>query len=129
MCATFAAVMKLTCVTILFICTVAASFSNWLVIASFNLNQQYIAKQLCINRNNPNSTCKGHCYLCKQLNKAEKPEGNNGGSKEKFEVQLFFVDTKPIQASQVTTEKIVYTVPKPFTSQYCLKSFFHPPSA
>lgn len=122
--------MKFTCVFILFICLVAATFSNWLVIASFNINQAYIAKTLCVNRNNPNSTCNGHCYLCKQLNKEERPEGTSGSSsKEKFEVQLFFVDSSNDGVVSVAGNKTFYSSQKHFAEQQYLKTFFHPPSA
>jgi hypothetical protein len=122
--------MKLTCVCILFICLAAATFSNWLLIASFNINQAYIAKELCVNRNNPNSRCNGHCYLCKQLNREEKPEGTSGStSKEKFEVQLFFVDAHAETALLIDPGKDFYTRPQPFSNQLYLMSFFHPPSA
>jgi hypothetical protein len=120
--------MKFICVCILFVCTVAASFSNWLVIASFNINQDYIAKELCVNRNKPGSNCNGHCYLCKQLNKDEKPEGTNSGTKEKFEVQLFFVATANSDSLSTASKKSVSSIAPHFTHQLYLKSFFHPPS-
>lgn len=40
----------------------------------YQLNKQYIAKQLCENKNNPKMGCNGHCYLVKQLKKAEENE-------------------------------------------------------
>ncbi len=122
--------MKATCVSILLICLVAASFSNWLVIASFNINQAYIIKELCVNRNNPNSSCNGHCYLRKKLDNQEKPEGTNGStSKEKFEVQLFFVDGPGGIALQTASSQKYYNTRQSFTLQSVAKSFFHPPTA
>ncbi|HWB63149.1 MAG TPA: hypothetical protein VG603_06555 [Chitinophagales bacterium] len=40
----------------------------------YHLDQKYIAQQLCVNRNNPQLHCNGHCYLVKQLKKAEQSE-------------------------------------------------------
>jgi sensor domain CHASE-containing protein len=40
----------------------------------YQLNKQYITKQLCENRANPKMGCNGHCYLVKQLKKAEENE-------------------------------------------------------
>ena len=40
----------------------------------YHLNKTYIANQLCINKNNPSLHCNGHCYLSKQLKKAEEGE-------------------------------------------------------
>ncbi len=33
----------------------------------FDLNKEYIANNLCVNRFNPDSDCNGHCYLMKKL--------------------------------------------------------------
>jgi hypothetical protein len=40
----------------------------------YHLNKEYIVNQLCINKNNPVMHCDGHCYLSKQLKKAEQGE-------------------------------------------------------
>ena len=40
----------------------------------FHVNKEFISKQLCVNRNNPQVHCNGHCYLSKQLKKAEQNE-------------------------------------------------------
>jgi len=127
---TFAKLMKVTCVCILLICLVAATFSNWLVIASFNINQTYIAKQLCVNRNIPGSNCNGHCYLSKKLDSQEKPDGTNSTtSKERFEVQLFFVEGPGDIALQAASSQKFYNTHQSFTKQLVLKGFFHPPGA
>jgi hypothetical protein len=121
--------MKVICVFILFICALTATFSNWVLIAAFKINQTYIARELCVNRNNPNSNCKGQCYLCKQLNKQEKPEGTNGTTgKEKLEIQLFFVDVPDDGTGVVTSSKSFLPFQQQFTEQPVLKSVFHPPS-
>lgn len=43
----------------------------------YHLNRQYISQQLCENRNNPQMHCNGHCYLSKQLKKAEQGESKS----------------------------------------------------
>jgi hypothetical protein len=54
----------------------------------YHLNKQYISRQLCENRNNPKIHCNGHCYLSKQLKKAEQGENKSAASivKEKDEI-------------------------------------------
>jgi hypothetical protein len=47
----------------------------------YHLNKEYITSQLCINKSNPSLHCGGHCYLVKQLKKAEQ--------KEKQSAQIF----------------------------------------
>jgi hypothetical protein len=38
-------------------------------IVDYLFNKEYIAKNLCINRDKPKSCCKGKCHLVKQLKK------------------------------------------------------------
>jgi hypothetical protein len=127
-CRTFAALMKLTCVTILFICLLAATFSKWFVIASFELNKNYIARTLCVNRNKPFMHCNGHCYLNKQL---QKEQGQDTGteSNEKAEPDfVFFLEALTIQLPSLpvsTHKKQGYyqqAAPQEFNP-----TFFHPP--
>ena len=40
----------------------------------WKVNQTFIAKTLCVNRNKPQMHCNGKCYLYKQLKKAEEEE-------------------------------------------------------
>ena len=42
------------------------------VIAYFNLNREYIAEVLCINKEGPLQTCHGQCFLKTNLNLAEE---------------------------------------------------------
>lgn len=41
----------------------------------YAVNKEYIAKNLCINRDEPHSCCEGKCYLEKQVKKSS--ESNN----------------------------------------------------
>ena len=53
----------------------------------YHINKEYITKQLCVNKNNPSLHCNGHCYLTKQLKKAEEGEKQSTQSfKEKDEI-------------------------------------------
>jgi hypothetical protein len=38
-------------------------------IVDYLINKDYIAKNLCVNRDKPKSCCKGKCHLVKQLKK------------------------------------------------------------
>ena len=54
----------------------------------YHLNKTYITQKLCENRSNPKLHCNGHCYLTKQLKKAEEGEKNHASNilKEKEEI-------------------------------------------
>ncbi|WP_228434801.1 hypothetical protein [Chryseobacterium defluvii] len=43
-----------------------------LPLVSYVVNYEYIVKNLCENRSKPESTCKGKCYVKKELAKTEK---------------------------------------------------------
>lgn len=53
----------------------------------YHFNKVYITQKLCENRNNPKLHCNGHCYLSKQLKKAEEKENKSAkGLCEKEEI-------------------------------------------
>jgi hypothetical protein len=52
----------------------AQTFSKWFVVISFNLNRDYIAKNLCENRYRPVLKCNGNCVLMKKMKQEEKKE-------------------------------------------------------
>ncbi|KIC65246.1 hypothetical protein [Chryseobacterium taiwanense] len=48
-----------------------------LPLINYAVNYDYIVKNLCENRNVAQSTCKGKCYVEKELAKTEKQSNNN----------------------------------------------------
>ncbi|WP_172284647.1 hypothetical protein [Chryseobacterium sp. LAM-KRS1] len=46
-----------------------------LPLVNYAINYDYIVKNLCENRDKPQSTCKGKCYVEKELAKTEKQSG------------------------------------------------------
>ena len=84
--------MKFISVLLLCVCLFAATFSKWILIASFEINQNYIKTTLCENKNKPEMHCNGKCFLAKQLHDDEQPSKQDNASKERFEIQLFFVE-------------------------------------
>jgi hypothetical protein len=64
-----------SCTIFLLILTVlTANFSNSLIYAGFDLNQKYIAAELCVNKDKPEMHCNGKCYLAKKIKQAEEKE-------------------------------------------------------
>jgi len=120
--------MKFISVSILFICLITATFSNWWIIFAYNINQQFIGKELCVNKANPAMHCNGHCYLSKQLAKEEKPSSPlNTRGNEKFEIQLFCIQLSSSNTSEISAVKIYYNQKQNFTAQQFTHSNFHPP--
>lgn len=67
------------------------NFSKVIIFLNFQLNKEYIAKNLCIKKNERNNCCKGKCHLKKQLIEDDKKEKSSSSStiKEVKEVQLY----------------------------------------
>jgi hypothetical protein len=68
--------MKFFAIPILVLLLVSQAFSNWFVVMAFNLNRDYIAKNLCENRYRPELNCNGKCVLMKKMKEREKEEQN-----------------------------------------------------
>jgi len=50
----------------------AVSSKDMVIWISFKLNQDFIARTLCVNRNNPEMHCNGKCFLAKKIAKAKE---------------------------------------------------------
>jgi len=58
-----------------------------LPVIDYLINKDYIAKNLCINKDKPKSCCKGKCHMVKQLQKAN-PKSENDSKNTSNRVQL-----------------------------------------
>lgn len=55
----------------------------------FELDREYIAKNLCVQKNKKNNTCKGTCHLKKKLEAdEEKQDSSTSNQKELKEFQI-----------------------------------------
>lgn len=50
------------------------SFSKLIILSNFQLNKEYISKNLCVKKAIKNNHCNGQCHLKKQLQKEENNE-------------------------------------------------------
>ncbi|HUM47673.1 MAG TPA: hypothetical protein PLD84_12160 [Chitinophagales bacterium] len=71
---------------------VLQSLSLLYVQCEFNLNQAYIAKVLCVNRDKPKLHCDGKCYLMKELNRNAAPENNHQKEIPSYSAVTLFID-------------------------------------
>ena len=58
----------------LLIALIGSGFSQFAVYLGFQLNQDYIAKTLCVNKNRPELHCNGRCYLMSKLKLVNEKE-------------------------------------------------------
>lgn len=68
-------------IALFFVLTLLQAFSKAITMLSFQINQDYIAKNLCEQKDNIKSCCKGKCYLAKQLSEEDNSEKNSSPTK------------------------------------------------
>ncbi|MCE4564924.1 hypothetical protein INQ51_11445 [Maribellus sp. CM-23] len=64
--------MKFFLASILIFSILSFQLSELLVVAGFKLRQDYIAKNLCVEKDVEDSTCKGCCQLKKKLDEQQQ---------------------------------------------------------
>lgn len=103
------------------------NFANAFVFAGFEMNQKYIAAELCVNKDKPQLHCNGKCYLMKKLKQAEDKEQKQERQSQKVQIQDALI-VKPLVFKQYSFAEIHFHVP--FSTgmpQSILNSIFHPP--
>ena len=123
--------MKLITTTILIFLLLTQVFSKWLLVIDYNLNKEYIAKTLCINKQKPKLKCAGKCQLMKKMSEEENTNTTQGSQHAKTVVQETLFDDAQINYAFLSTDESSSTpsafyLLKKYTSP--LVSFFHPPS-
>lgn len=100
-----------------------------LVIVNYTIHREYIATTLCVERDKPEPTCSGKCYLSDQLEKTEdkSSESTPAKIKEFKEIFLYFQDDFLNHSSQFNS-LLKNNYPREFFpgDQY-LSDIFHPP--
>ncbi|MCX6318006.1 MAG: hypothetical protein NTW29_11990 [Bacteroidetes bacterium] len=124
--------MRLIAAPILILLIIVQSFSQWLVIGAFKINQSYIAKNTCENRYRPQLKCNGNCVLMKKLKQQEQEE-QNGPATLKLDAPLLILSSRSFFATtpEVPIRSCNYFFPltnsgSPVDRAF---SFFHPPRA
>ncbi|MFB9110963.1 hypothetical protein [Flavobacterium gyeonganense] len=106
------------------------SFGSFFVYTSFKLNQEEIAKTICVQRKMVFNSCNGRCELQKSLKKyADNEKKMQNNLKEKVEV-VYIQNTptanfKLITPIESAAELFAYFDSKPVSVS---NSTFHPPS-
>lgn len=120
--------MRFIAVIILLIAVITVTFSNALLISSYAINKNYVAKNLCENRDNKGMHCNGKCFLHKQLKKQESSDNSSGtNTKERSEVQLYFPPASDVSVTIIISAKSFRACEKSFSAQSYVSHFFKPP--
>ena len=107
--------------------------NQWGAVAYYRVNQDYIAKNLCENRDKPMLNCNGQCYLAKQLKAVEEKEQKSNSERlEKMpEVVLAFQAIEPVFSARFSAHIAIenHFSTQEFFPNAAAKGFFHPPRA
>jgi len=106
-------------------------FSKVWIYVSFKINQDRIAKTLCVQKEIKNNCCKGKCHLEKQLKEADKQEQKQLPMmlKEKYDVLYCqnFPKTILLNAHfKSSREKLIGFYHVSYSSSY-IRDIFKPP--
>ena len=118
---------KLTALVLL-LAFMAQTFDKAVIYAEFTINRDYIARVLCINKEKPQSTCKGTCQLKKKIEEKTKKDQSNPDRKSENKVEI--ISPHNVAATSVTSIRLLHTIYKPETIGKpidILTDFFHPP--
>lgn len=107
------------------------SFSKVWIFFSFKINQDYIAKVLCINRDKPELHCNGKCVLMQRIKAEEEKEKKEIPQKLKEQKGgLYCLDNfswlMQHPGDWADKQKHAFPHQTPFTSAF-VKGIFRPP--
>ena len=105
------------------------TFSQVLIVAQFHANKNYIAKNLCENRDKPMMHCNGKCCLKKKLAKEGKEATTPNSQKSEDATTLFYsfhrIEVRPISPASANGHFFNRNDLRTFSFH---SSIFHPPS-
>ena len=105
------------------------SFVSLVYDLDFWLNKDYIAANLCVNKNKPQMHCNGKCFLAREKQDAAKQnEQPNTNKKDKFEMQPFFVPEITSLNCRPAVAVVLYNNEKNIALIGYSKTVFHPPA-
>jgi hypothetical protein len=96
-----------------FLLMVAQTFSKWCLIADYQANRDFIAKNLCVNRLKPCCCCKGKCYLNKKMaaDESQQQTPGKGGQRDEPVLQVH-------HASFIVPEPVCVVIGDGFAARY-----------
>jgi hypothetical protein len=82
---------------VLLLAFMTTTFSKAFIVVDFYANREYIARNLCENRDKPLMHCGGRCQLCKRLNREADQDKNNPEQRpENKQEVLFFGESNTV---------------------------------
>ena len=128
---TFAATLKPLIVILLMTGMLAQTFSRLFIIIDYQLNKDYLAANLCENRDKPQMHCNGKCCMMKKMKQEEKNDQENPERKmeNKFEIIAYQATNYLLTPGCTIITRTKYPVIRESISPNFHYTIFHPPRA
>ena len=122
--------MKFIAVPILTFLIATQAFSKWVMLFEFQLNRDFISKNLCENRAKPNLKCGGKCQLMKAMEKEEKGNDSSPTALKSNFQEVLFSDDMPHEAVDTNHSNQLALLPCYLQKKYSapVPPIFHPPA-
>lgn len=123
---TFIMLKRFLCLFIVMLMGIS-TFTRLFYFAGYEINKDYIAKVLCINKNKPELHCNGKCFLSKKIEEVEKKQQSAERKTQKdITQQIMLIPSFSIKFYIAEAS----TLQKEYLNNYSLlssNSFFQPP--
>ena len=121
---------RLTAIVLL-IALIGTNCSRFFAYTGFELNQKYIAENLCVNKARPWLHCNGKCYFMKKIKQAEENEKKQEtkDNLSRLEISIFNEPFTVAFIAPVILENNGNSFPR-YNFQYCnryIETIFRPP--
>lgn len=120
--------MKALSVILLSLVILLQPLSKFMLVAEYQVNKNYIAEFLCVNKSRPQLKCEGKCHLAKELKQADAHEKDRPAPvKDHAEVVFFYQPSSTFHFRFPVVLKTHYPV---FASRQVTPpvfGIFHPP--
>jgi hypothetical protein len=107
--------------------SLTASLGDSFILLVFNLNQQYIAENLCEQKEIENNTCQGCCQLKKQMEQQNEQDKTNPNQTKRKLLIDFFSKSNTLHRNINTSKTISYCLRLDIELQTFYSDIFHPP--
>jgi hypothetical protein len=116
-------------ILLLFVVTVQTFSKNFLVLG-YEINKDFIAKNLCENRSKPCCCCKGKCFLGKKLAADDKQQSPSRGA-QREQSPLQWLPVQQMETAHLFNDLITPNLffNSAWHPQACIRAFFHPPQS
>jgi hypothetical protein len=120
--------MKALAISILIFLMAVQTFSKWLVLLEYRLNQNYFERVLCENKAKPELQCKGKCAVMKKMAEEDSSSQKDTSFKLHLSEETMVCNDAPAPVSPAASVRFLFPEAGPCRIPCIyLPSVFHPP--